>query len=117
VVLDRGWPADEARAFGFAILLLSQPLLLAVERSPHVPLWRHGGLRLTRQVIGAAAVIVVLTVSAVYVGPLADLLSLAPFPIAGWMAVITIAAVTTLWSEAFKRPGARPAVRTPHLPR
>ncbi len=102
-VLHRGWPVEQARGFGLAILLASQPLLLVVERSPHAPLWRTG-LRPTRQLAVAVAVIVAVTVAAIYVGPFARLLQVASFPTVGWAAVVGVACVATLWSEPLKRP-------------
>ncbi len=102
VLLDRGWPVEEARAFGFATLLASQPFLIAVERSPRAPLWQTG-LRPTPEFAGAIGVIVATTLAVIYVPALADLLALAAFPPAAWLAVIAIVAVATLWSEPFKR--------------
>ena len=101
VLLDRGWPVDEARAFGFATLLASQPFLIAVERSPRAPLWRTG-LRPTPEFAGAVGVIVATTLAVIYVPALANLMQLAVFPPAAWLAVIAIVAVTTLWAEPFK---------------
>ncbi len=102
VALDRGWPVEEARSLGFVTLLCSQPFLIAVERAPNVPLWR-AGLRVTPQFLMAVASIVIVTVSIVYVDALADLLHLASFPTGAWAIAIAVAAVTTLWSEPFKR--------------
>jgi P-type Ca2+ transporter type 2C len=101
ILLDRGWPVEEARAFGFATLLASQPFLIAVERSPHAPLWQTG-LRPTPEFAGAVGVIVATTLAVIYVPALADLLAIAAFPPAAWLAVIAIVAVATLWSEPFK---------------
>ena len=36
------WPEDQARAFAFASLLASQPVLLLSMRSPDRPLWASG---------------------------------------------------------------------------
>ena len=105
VALARGWSVEQARGFGFAILLVSQPFLLAIERTPHVSVWRNG-VRLTKQFVGAVIVIVIATAAAIYFRPLAHLLELAPFPAAAWLAVLAIVAVTTLWSEPLKRPPA-----------
>ncbi len=107
VLLDRGWPVEEARAFGFATLLASQPFLIAVERSPRAPLWRTG-LRPTPEFAGAVGVIVTTTLAVIYVPALADLMQLAAFPPAAWLAVVAIVAVTTLWSEPFKSSIRRP---------
>ncbi|HET6953146.1 MAG TPA: cation-transporting P-type ATPase [Acidimicrobiales bacterium] len=99
--LGAGWPADEARAFGFATLLASQPVLLLSMRSPDRPLWASGR-PWTRTLVAVLAVIAATTVAVVYVAPLADLLHLAPFPPAGW-AIVVAAAATTAWSEPLKR--------------
>lgn len=100
--LARGWSTEQARAIGFATLLASQAFLLVVERSPHAPLWRTG-LRLTRELIGALGVIVGITVASVYFHPLAHLLKMQAFPAAGWIVMLAVIAVTTLWSEPLKR--------------
>jgi Ca2+-transporting ATPase len=99
--LARGWQPEQARALGFATLLASQAFLLVVERSPQAPLWRTG-LRLTRQLVGALVVIVGITVASVYLHPLAHLLQMRPFPVGGWIAMLAVIAVTTLWSEPVK---------------
>lgn len=100
--LARGWDAEQARSLGFATLLASQAFLLVVERSPHAPLWQTG-LRPTRQLVGALVVIVGITLASVYLHPLAHLLQMRPFPMAGWIAMLGVIAVTTLWSEPLKR--------------
>ena len=102
VTLDRGWPVEQARAFGLATLLCSQPLLLSVERSPDAAIWKTG-LRPTRQYLVAMLVIIAVTVAAIYVGPVAGRLHVAPFAPMSWIAVIAIASVATLWSEPLKR--------------
>ncbi len=102
-VLGWGWPTEQARALGFATLLASQPLMLAVERTPHQPLWRTG-LRPTPQLLGAVAVVIATTLAAIYFPPFADLLQLSPFPPVTWLAILAIVTVTTLWSEPLKRP-------------
>ncbi len=110
--LDRGWPIEEARALGFVTLLSSQPFLIAVERTPDVPLWR-AGLRITPQFVLATTSVALVTVCIIYVEALADLLHLAAFPPEAWSIAIAVAAVTTLWSEPFKR-GPRPRVVNGH---
>jgi Ca2+-transporting ATPase len=95
------WPEEQARAFGFAILLASQPVLLLSMRSPRRPLW-ESGRPWTRTLRVVIAVIVAVTVAVVYIEPLADLLHLDPFPAVWWLAVAGLAA-TTAWSEPFKR--------------
>jgi Ca2+-transporting ATPase len=95
------WPEDQARAFAFAILLASQPVLLLSMRRPDRPLWRRGR-PWTSTLTAVLAVLAVATVACVYVGPLATLLHLAPFPPEWWLAVV-VAAATSMWSEPFKR--------------
>ncbi len=95
------WPTDQARALAFATLLLAQVFLVLGERRPDRPMWR-GPLNATRQLIVAVAVVIVVTVAAVEFAPFAGLLQLAAFPVAGWLAVIATAAVTTLWTEPWK---------------
>ncbi len=96
-----GWPEDQARAFGFAVLLASRPVLLLGMRSPHRPLW-GSGRPWTRTLRAVIAVVVGVTVAVVYIEPVADLLHLDPFPAVWWLAVAGLAA-TTAWSEPFKR--------------
>ena len=100
--LHRGWSTEQARGLGFATLLASQAFLLIVERSPHAPIWRTG-LRPTRQLAGALLVIVGVTVASVYVGPFARLLQMEPFPAVGWLVMLGVIVVSTLWSEPLKR--------------
>ena len=100
--LARGYGVEQARALGFATLLASQAFLLVIERSPQAPLWRSG-IRPTRQLVGALTVIAAITVSSVYVHPLAHLLQMQPFPLGGWLAMMAVIATTTLWSEPLKR--------------
>lgn len=96
------WPQDRARALAFCTLLASQPLLLLSMRSPERPLW-SSTLRWTRPLIVVIAMLVGATLACVYIGPLAELLHLAPFPALWWLVVIA-AASTSLWLEPFKRP-------------
>ena len=104
VALARGWTTEQARGLGFATLLASQAFLVIVERSPHLPVWR-AGLRPTRELIGALLVIVAVTVASVYLPPFARLLQVAPFPADGWIAMLAVIAVSTLWSEPLKTSG------------
>lgn len=99
--LHAGWPIDEARALGFATLLASQPFLLLGMRSPDRPLW-EGGRPWTRTLTWVVAILLVVTVAVVEFGPLAELLRLAPFPLAGWGIVLAVAAATTTWTEPLK---------------
>jgi P-type Ca2+ transporter type 2C len=97
------WPEDQARAFAFATLLASQPVLLLSMRSPDRPLW-VADRPWTRTLVVVTVALVAATVAVVHVGPLAALLHLAPFPVAWWPAV-ALAAATTAWSEPFKGRG------------
>ena len=107
--LARGWTVDQARGLGFSMLLASQAFLLVVERSPRAPLWQTG-VRATRELVGALVVIFGVTVASVYLRPFARLLQMAPFPAVGWLVMIVVIAVTTLWSEPLKHgPAAVPA--------
>ncbi len=103
VALGQGWPVEQARALGFVTLLCSQPFLIAVERAPEMSLWR-AGMNFTPQFAVAAAAVAIVTVSVVYVAPLAAVLHIAPFSPWAWLIALGVAAVTTLWSEPFKRP-------------
>lgn len=94
------WPEDQARAVAFASLLASQPLLLLSMRSPEGPWW-SSTQRWTRTVLVVIAVLVIVTVACVYVGPLAGLLHLEPFPAAGWL-VVVLAASAASWLERLK---------------
>lgn len=106
LVALRSWSEEQARALAFATLLASQPVLLLSMRSPQRPLWASGRAwtPTLRLVILAIASV---TVAVVHLPPLASLLHLAPFPPAWWVAVLALA-LTTAWSEPFKRPP-RPA--------
>jgi magnesium-transporting ATPase (P-type) len=104
VALHAHWPADEARALAFATLLASQVVLLLSMRSPDRPFWASGR-PWSRTLSVVVAIVSLVTVAAVYLPPLADLLHLAPFPAGGW-AFVVLAAATTAWSEPLKRPPA-----------
>lgn len=95
------WPEDRARALAFCTLLASQPLLLLSMRSPERPLWARGQ-QWTRTVISVIAMLVVVTLACVYVGPLAELLHLEPFPAPWWLVVVATASTAMSW-EPFKR--------------
>ena len=95
------WPEDRARALAFCTLLASQPLLLLSMRSPERPLWARGQTW-TRTVVWVIAALVIATLACVYVGPLADLLHLEPFP-APWWLVVVAAASTAIALEPCKR--------------
>jgi magnesium-transporting ATPase (P-type) len=99
--LSRDWPAEEARALGFATLLLAQIFLVLGERRPAQPLWR-APLRPTRPLVGALFVIVAVTVAAVEFGPFARMLQLAAFPMGAWPVAVAAAAISTLWLEPWK---------------
>jgi Ca2+-transporting ATPase len=105
--LHEGWPAQEARAFGFAVLLASQPFLLLGMRSPDRPWW-SSGRPWTRTLTAVVAVLLAITVGVVELDPLADLLQQTAFPRAAWLVVVAVVFVTTSWSEALKpRPAAK----------
>jgi Ca2+-transporting ATPase len=101
LALGADWPTEQARAFGFALLLASQPFLVIMARSPDAPVWQTG-IRATRTLAAALVVIALVTVGVVYVAPVASLLQLEPFPPAMWLAVLASAAGATLWSEPLK---------------
>jgi Ca2+-transporting ATPase len=100
IALGAGWPADEARALGFASLLASQPFLILSMRSPDRPFWASGRVW-TRTLVAVVAVISAATLAVVYVEPLADILHLAPFAVP-WWAVVVLVAATSLWTEPLK---------------
>lgn len=102
VVLDRGWPTNQARAFGFTTLLVALPVLLLSSRSPDRPFW-SSGRPITPTVVGAMGAISMTIVASLYAGPVADLLQFAPFPPASWPVLTAVAVVTTAWSEPLKR--------------
>jgi Ca2+-transporting ATPase len=94
-------PEDQARALAFASLLASQPVLLLSMRSADRPMWASRR-PWTRTLTVVVAVISATTVGVVYVPPLAELLHLEPFP-AVWWALALAVAISTAWSEPFKR--------------
>ena len=100
VIALGAWPEDQARAFAFAALLASQPVLLLSMRSPERPLWRSSR-PWTATLTVVAVVLVVVTPAVVYLPPLADLLHLAPFPAAWWPGVLAVASVPA-WLEPLK---------------
>jgi Ca2+-transporting ATPase len=100
VALDH-WPEDQARALALCSLLASQPVLLLSMRSPDRPLW-SSGRPWTRTLVAVIAAMVTVTVACVYVGPLAELLHLDPFPAPWWFAV-AFAASAAMWLEPVKR--------------
>jgi len=106
------WPEDEARALAFAMLLAAQPVLLLSMRSPHRALW-SSGRRWTPMLVGVIIVMAAVTLSVVYVEPLADLLHLAPFPAAWWL-LVAGGAAGTAWTEVFKH---GPPVQPPSTPK
>jgi Ca2+-transporting ATPase len=112
LVAQSAWPTGEARALAFSTLLASQVVLLLSMRSPDRPLWASGR-PWTRTLVVVVVVITVVAPAVVYVGPLAELLHLTPFPPAAWLLVAALAA-TTAWSEPFK--GRGPRAGTGRLP-
>lgn len=94
-------PVPDARALALTALLVGQTLMVLVERSPGVPVWRTG-LRGNRALLPLLAAILATLAAALYVPPLADLLRISPLPFAGWGTAAGVAAATTLWLEPFK---------------
>jgi Ca2+-transporting ATPase len=101
LVLLGSWPEEQARGAGLVVLLLSQPLLILVARSPDGPVWR-AGLRPTRELVGSVVTILAVTLAAIYVAPLAALLSVEPFPVLAWPALVVVAALATLALEPLR---------------
>jgi Ca2+-transporting ATPase len=99
--LHVGWTAEAARAFGFAVLLASQPFLLLGMRSPDRPWW-SSGRPWTRTLAVVVAGLVAITVGVVEFEPVAELLQQAAFPAGAWFVAVAVALVTTSWSEALK---------------
>jgi len=104
LVALQSWPEDQARALAFSSLLAAQPLLLLSVRSPGRPFW-SSRQRWTPTLWAILVALVVAVPVVVYVGPLASVLHLAPFPFAWWLLVGAIA-IGTAWSEPWKRIGA-----------
>jgi Ca2+-transporting ATPase len=102
LALAADWPVGEARALSFATLLASQPFLLMSMRSPEHPMWRSGR-PITRTLVWVVALMTVVTVGVVHVGPVARLLQFEAFPLWAWSVVVGVAAVATSWSEPLKR--------------
>ena len=113
VQISREAHVVDARALALACLLLGQMLLVLVERSPGMPLWRTG-LRGNRALPSLLASILTTLVAVVYVPALADLLHVAPLSLGAWGVAWVVAAATTLWYEpvkavrAHRRPEALP---------
>ena len=104
LVALRSWPEEQARALAFSSLLAAQPLLLLSVRSPGRPFW-SSRQRWTPTLWAILVALVVAVPVVVYVGPLASVLHLSPFPFAWWLLVGAIA-IGTAWSEPWKRIGA-----------
>jgi P-type Ca2+ transporter type 2C len=92
---------DEARALGWGVLLAGQALLIFVVRSPGRPVWRSDVVT-NRSVLPLAGLTLAVLPVTVYVGPLADLLHIAPPPPELWLPAAGIAAIATLWTEPLK---------------
>ena len=101
VGLEQNWPVEQARALGFATLLVAQPLLLLIERRPADAFWRTS-LDVTKELVIAVAAVSLTTAGVLYFPPLATITQLEPFPAAWWTVVVAVAAITTLWSEPLK---------------
>jgi len=102
IAIERHWALDRARGTAFALLLVGQLFLLLVERTPDRPLWR--GRSATPTLRWVLVTFATTILAANYIPPVARLLKLAPPSPLAWLTVIGAAAVTTLWSEPFKRP-------------
>jgi Ca2+-transporting ATPase len=89
VIALRSWPVAEARAFAIVVLLLGQLALLLVSRGIRRPM--------TPVLRGIVAFYLLVVIGVAQVHPLARLLKLAAFPLAGWPVALGIAAVSTLW--------------------
>ncbi len=100
VGLDR-IPVAQARAVGFATMVVGQVLLVLSQRCPDKPLWRatYSGNRVLPIVVGAT----LLTLPILsYLGPLARVMHFSAPSAIGWL-VATIAGVaSTVWIEPFK---------------
>jgi P-type Ca2+ transporter type 2C len=105
--LARGWPVGEARGFAFAAMLVAQPLLVLVARSPDRPLWRVP-MRATVPLLGSTLAIWSMAMAVIYLHPVARLLQVEPFPPSAWLGVVGIGVASTLWREPFKRPAPPP---------
>lgn len=101
VALGSSMTTDQSRAFAWGILLIGQALLILVVRSPARPIWRTD-LVANRTVVPLVALTAAVLPLTVLVGPLADLLHLAPPPPAAWVPAAVIAAGATLWTEPLK---------------
>jgi len=106
VQISRETHIVDARALALASLLLGQMLLVLVERSPGVPVWRTG-LRGNRALPLLLASILATLMAVVYVPELADLLHIAPLSLGAWGVAGAVAVATTLWHEPVKAVRAR----------
>ena len=109
--LARDVPEERARAIGFATMVIGQTLMVLVERSPDMPLWRaqyRGALVLGVIVVGTIGTVVAATA----IPGLSGLMKLEfPHP-SEWLLVALAAMVSTLWFEPFKRSLGRKAADT-----
>lgn len=112
VQISREAHVVDARALALASLLLGQMLLVLVERSPGVPVWRTG-MRGNRALPLLLASIVAMLVAVVYVPELADLLHIAPLSLGAWGVAGAVAMATTLWHEPIKAVRARRGAEGP----
>jgi Ca2+-transporting ATPase len=91
----------EARALGWAVLLIGQALLVFVVRSPARPIWQTNVLA-NRSVLPLVATALAVVPLTIFVPPLATLVEVAPFSPDLWLPAIAIAAAATLWTEPLK---------------
>ena len=99
-LLRSGTAPDVARSAAFATMLVGQCLIVLVERSPGLPLWR--GLRSNTALLIALPVTLVLLPVAITVPGLNTALHFAPLPPSTWLVAVLTAAAATLWYEPFK---------------
>ncbi len=100
--LDIGISESTARALGFVTLIVGQLFFVVATRSPDRPMWRarYAGNRMLPVIVTASVVSLLL---GMYVPLVSATLGLAPLSLDQWLAVVMVAAVTTLWSEPLKR--------------
>ena len=108
--LAAGIATEQARALGWGTLLMGQALLVFVVRSPARPVWRSDVVT-NRTVLPLVGLTLAVLPATVLVGPLADLLHVAPPPPELWLPAAGAAALATLWTEPVKviRGALRPA--------
>jgi Ca2+-transporting ATPase len=99
--LGAGWTEDAARGIAFITLVVGQFLLVLVERSDDLHVWRRLGDNRVLPWILAATIGLLVVLEAV--PPVAERVHLAAPPPSGWLLAIVVAAAATLWGEVIKR--------------